>query len=140
MVATQFLGAFNDNVFKQLVLLLGLDYMANQRLLKDPYQTVSMILFSLGFILFSGFAGWLSDRYSKRRIIVLSKVAEIVVMALGAPAFYFTPDLSAAQMTFLIVILFFMGTQSASSALQSTASSRNCFEIATCRSPTASFR
>ena len=35
------------------------------------------------FVIFSGYAGYLADRHSKRIIIVLAKVAEIVVMLLG---------------------------------------------------------
>ena len=41
-------------------------------------------LFGSRFVLFSGYAGYLADRYSKQTIIVLSKVAEIVAMLLGA--------------------------------------------------------
>ncbi len=113
LVATQFLGAFNDNVFKQMVLLIGLDYAASKRLSDDPYQAFSSAMFALAFILFSGFAGWLSDRYSKRTTIVVCKVAEIVVMSLGALVFYFVPNLGESQMTLLIVVLFLMGTHSA---------------------------
>ncbi|MEX0819337.1 MAG: MFS transporter [Pirellulaceae bacterium] len=109
MTATQFLGAFNDNLFKQLMLLLAIPVGAAASFEQDR-QGVATIVFALPFILFSGYAGYLSDRYSKRRIIVLSKVAEIVVMLLGLFAF-------ASFATFgyrgLLVVLFLMGTQSA---------------------------
>jgi acyl-[acyl-carrier-protein]-phospholipid O-acyltransferase/long-chain-fatty-acid--[acyl-carrier-protein] ligase len=104
MVGTQFLGAFNDNLFKQLMLLLALKVAARDM------QPVAMFVFSLPFLLFSGYAGYLSDRFSKRNVIVLSKVAEIVVMALGMLGF-----LLFLQFGFpgLLLVLFLMGTQSA---------------------------
>ena len=105
MTSTQFLGAFNDNVFKQLVLLLALSVSA-----KDDWQGIATIIFATPFILFSGFAGFLSERFSKTHIIVASKVAEIVVMALGVIAFYFYTSLGIYG---AFVVLFLMGTQSA---------------------------
>jgi acyl-[acyl-carrier-protein]-phospholipid O-acyltransferase/long-chain-fatty-acid--[acyl-carrier-protein] ligase len=113
MTATQFLGAFNDNLFKQLVLLICLDYVALRSLESDPYQAWAQGMFSLPFVLFSGFAGWLSDRNSKRTIVVFSKVAEIVVMAAGL-ALFLTLDFGTdGYLVGLIAVLFLMGAQSA---------------------------
>ncbi len=102
MAITQFLGAFNDNLFKQIMLLITVMSAGGDR------QALAMGAFSLPFVLFSGLGGFLSDRYSKRRIIVLAKVAEIVIMASAAIVF-----LTGAQLAPLLVVLFFMGTQSA---------------------------
>ncbi|MCA9028044.1 MAG: MFS transporter [Planctomycetaceae bacterium] len=113
MTATQFLGAFNDNVFKQLVLLLSVDYMLVHKLTSDPYQTTALAVFALPFVLLSGFAGWLSDRVSKRRVIILAKVAEIVVMALGFLAFVSADQGTEALMTYLLLVLLVMSVQSA---------------------------
>lgn len=113
MTATQFLGAFNDNLFKQLLLLLSVAVATGASVSatgSKDLQWVALFVFSLPFILFSGFAGFLSDRHGKRRVIVLSKVAEIVVMLLGMAA------LIAYTSTGLIgpmAVLFLMGTQSA---------------------------
>jgi acyl-[acyl-carrier-protein]-phospholipid O-acyltransferase/long-chain-fatty-acid--[acyl-carrier-protein] ligase len=104
MTITQFWGAFNDNLFKQLMLLLSLKVAAEDR------QHVAMAVFSIPFVLFSGFAGYLADRYSKRAIVVLSKFAEIVVMLLGMVAFL---SFGAYGFAGLLVVLFLMGTQSA---------------------------
>lgn len=109
MTATQFLGAFNDNLFKQLMLLLAIPVGAAAALEQDR-QAVATIVFALPFILFSGYAGFLSDRYSKRRVIVLSKAAEIVVMLLGLFAF---ANFAAFGYEGLLVVLFLMGMQSA---------------------------
>lgn len=105
LVLAQFLGAFNDNAFKQLVLLLAVDQTRDQS--GGSYQAIATALFALPFLLFSGFAGNLADRFSKTRVIQLSKFAEIVVMALGAVAFGF------GSMPLLLGIVFLMGAQSA---------------------------
>jgi MFS family permease len=108
MNLTQFLGAFNDNLFKQMVLLICVDYARGAGHGRD-YQSVAGFLFALPFVLFSGFAGFLADRVSKRRIVVTMKVAEIGVMAGGFLAFHAL----SGQLFWLIVVLFAMGTHSA---------------------------
>lgn len=104
MTITQFLGSFNDNLFKQIVLLICVDQVARSG--KD-YQPIALALFAIPFVLFSGYAGYLSDRYSKRFIVVLAKVAEIVVMTGGLFAFL------NGEIWGLFVVLGMMSTQSA---------------------------
>ncbi len=101
---TQFLGAFNDNLFKQLVMLLCVD-----RALEGgrDLQGLAMFLFAWPFIAFSGFAGFLSDRFSKRTIIVLCKLAELGIVLLGLIGFV-TGSLFA-----LLSVLCLMGVHSA---------------------------
>jgi MFS family permease len=108
MTATQFLGAFNDNLFKQLMLLLAIPVGAAAARKADE-QGLATMIFSLPFVLFSGFAGYLSDRYSKRTMIVLCKVAEIGIMLLGMLGFlaYGTTGYRG-----LLMVLFLMGTHS----------------------------
>jgi acyl-[acyl-carrier-protein]-phospholipid O-acyltransferase/long-chain-fatty-acid--[acyl-carrier-protein] ligase len=111
MAVTQFLGAFNDNLFKQLMLLLATPTLAElaagtARDRQGPAQAV----FSAGFLIFSGFAGYLSDRFSKRPIVIMSKVAEIVVMLMGLVGFMMYDLIGFGGM---LVVLFLMGTQSA---------------------------
>jgi MFS family permease len=109
MTATQFLGAFNDNLFKQLMLLLAIPVGAAAATKADE-QGLATMVFSLPFILFSGYAGYLSDRFSKRTVIMLAKVAEIGIMLLGVAAFL-SYDLAGYRG--LLVVLFLMGTHSA---------------------------
>ena len=111
MTATQFLGAFNDNLFKQMVLLLCLD-IARAPGGKD-WQGLAGVIFAVPFILFSGFAGWLSDRTPKRGLVVLCKVAEIVIMAAGVAAFFFGNLRPETQLVYLFIVLAMMSTQSA---------------------------
>lgn len=114
MTITQFLGAFNDNIFKQILLLLFVKIPLPNGEYRD-LQWLAMLAFSLPFVLFSGFAGHLSDRYPKQRIILLSKVAEIVVMAIGCGLFvwYAQSGLTTLLVVLLTITLFAMGTQSA---------------------------
>ncbi|MCU0708978.1 MAG: MFS transporter [Pirellula sp.] len=105
---TQFLGAFNDNVYKQLVLLLAIPAGAGVAANED-WQGWATFVFSLPFVLFSGFAGYLSDRWSKTPIIVASKVAEIAIMILGVIAFL---NYDSWGMAGTWTVLFLMATQS----------------------------
>ena len=85
MTATQFLGAFNDNLYKQLMLLLAIRVQGNGK--ADDNQGIAMIVFCIPFLLFSGIAGFLSERISKRTIVVAAKAAEIGITLLGLAAF-----------------------------------------------------
>lgn len=111
MAATQFLGAFNDNLFKQLILLLATPTAAELAAgAGSDVQGVAQIVFAASFLIFSGVAGHLADRYSKRTVVVLAKVAEIVVMLLGLIGFLWYDQAGLAG---LMIVLFLMGTQSA---------------------------
>ncbi len=109
MAATQFLGAFNDNLFKQLVLLLSIQGIAADK--ASDRQGLAMFIFAAPFLAFTGFAGFLADRLSKRLIVVTCKAAEIGVMALGAVAFVSFE--SNQRLWPLYVVLFLMGAHSA---------------------------
>ena len=105
---TQFLGAFNDNVFKNaLVVLITFGIYSNA-----DQHVQSKILFSAGlfvipFILFSGIAGQLADKYERASLIRRIKVIEIGLVLLAAFGFY-TRDL-----TILMTTLFLFGIRSA---------------------------
>lgn len=103
LVGAQFLGAFNDNLFKQLVLFLAAGYLFPGR----DVQGLAFAIFSLPFVLFSGIAGDLSERYSKQTIILSMKVAEIAIMLLGAMA------LQLIHWQAMLGVLFLMGIHSA---------------------------
>jgi acyl-[acyl-carrier-protein]-phospholipid O-acyltransferase/long-chain-fatty-acid--[acyl-carrier-protein] ligase len=118
ITATQFLGAFNDNIFKMLLMLICADYVADRagggtNPYFDPWQTAASLLFAFAFVMFSGVAGFLSDRFRKRRIIVASKIAEIGVMTAGLLVFLTGQPGSNAFIFSLFAVLFLMGVQSA---------------------------
>jgi len=102
---TQLLGVFNDNAFKMMIFMLAVDASAEGG--GGDLQAIASGLFALPFLLFSGFAGVLSDKFSKTRIIVWMKIAEIAIMVAGGVAFH------QRSMTLLLATLFLMGAQSA---------------------------
>lgn len=82
--ATQFLGALNDNFYKGLIIYLLLDLSGPDD--KTKVMSLAGAFFVLPFLMLSTSAGKLADSYSKSRIIILTKCAEIAVMALGLVA------------------------------------------------------
>lgn len=127
MTVTQFLGALNDTIFKQLVLLLCLGVMVAGSVGPQDMQFLAQAIFSIPFVLFSGISGWWSDRMTKRSLIIGCKVLEIVVMAAAVATFAW---MAAPSVTLpagaeddplylmqgvpwvLFAVLFLMGTQS----------------------------
>ncbi|MEM8945513.1 MAG: MFS transporter [Planctomycetota bacterium] len=108
MTVTQFFGAFNDNLFKQLILLLSITVLADGTTVDQ--QGTATLIFSLPFLVVTGIAGYLSDRIGKRGIIVWCKVAEILIMALGGLAFAYYSQ--STSLVLLYCVLFLMGAQS----------------------------
>ena len=103
----QFLGAFNDNVFKQaLVILLAYQTASYTTMSSDTLQNLAQALFVLPFFLFSATAGQLADKYEKSRLITITVAIELAVMALGAVGL-FTQNLAL-----LLAALFLGGVQS----------------------------
>ena len=105
---TQFLGAFNDNLYKNALVVM-LTFRAAQWTTLTPETLANLAagLFILPFFLFSATAGQLADKYDKARLARLAKLLEIVVMGLGALGFYLH------SLPVLLAVLFLMGLQSA---------------------------
>ncbi|GIK24776.1 MAG: glycerol acyltransferase [Rhodocyclales bacterium] len=104
----QFLGALNDNVFKQaLVILLTYSTASYTTMSTDILQNLAQALFVLPFFLFSATAGQLADKYEKSRLIGITVAIEFVCMALGAAGFFLH------SLPLLFTALFLGGIQSA---------------------------
>ncbi|HVS25832.1 MAG TPA: MFS transporter [Burkholderiales bacterium] len=104
---TQFLGAFNDNVFKNaLVILVTFHAASLSTLNENTLPNLAQGLFILPFFLFSAIAGQLADKYEKSNLIRLIKLAEICIMMLGAIGLYWR------NLTLLMTALFFLGLHS----------------------------
>jgi len=104
---TQFLGAFNDNIFKTaLLILITMTFATSNQEKSDFLVNLSSGLFILPFFLFSATAGQLADKFHKSALIRYIKFSEIIIMVLGGIAFYFQ------NISFAIVVLFLMGTHS----------------------------
>ncbi len=104
-MATQFLGALNDNLYKLIVSLIIIDTVLDQTG-GGIYLSLAQALFVLPFIIFSPFSGYLADRYSKTKILRWAKVMEIVVMGFGLVFF------TIGNVPALLTVLFFMGLHS----------------------------
>ena len=104
---TQFFGAFNDNVYKNALVIL-ITYKAYVLGALGPESMVALCggIFILPFFLFSAMAGQICDKYSKSKLMFLIKVWEILVMLIGAFGFY------TENMLVLLTTLFLMGLQS----------------------------
>src|SRR5438128_10366860 len=96
---TQFLGAFNDNLFKIVVSLLAV-HIATRGGGERELSIISAI-FILPFLLFSGYAGQVADIYSKRTVLVVTKSLEIVAASLGLYAFL----MGHLELTYAVVFL-----------------------------------
>src|SRR5581483_8473371 len=105
LLATQFLGTVNDNLFRWLVALIGRHYVAPEY--ASQIMAAGLACLVLPYIVLAAPAGYLADRYSKRSVIVACKVAEIVIMLAGVGAIY------VGSSTALFSVLAVMGAQSA---------------------------
>jgi 1-acyl-sn-glycerol-3-phosphate acyltransferase len=104
---TQFLGAFNDNLFKNaLVILVAYRSMNLMGISSQQIVVACAGIFILPFFLFSATAGQLADRFAKWRLIRLVKIWEIGVMVLAGVGFAFN------NLPLLLAVLFLMGMQS----------------------------
>jgi 1-acyl-sn-glycerol-3-phosphate acyltransferase len=105
---TQLCGAFNDNIFKQSLILailykLSLSADADRSLLVN----LCALLFILPFLLFSALGGQFGEKFAKDALIRAIKLAEIFIMLLGAAGFLLN------SLPLMFIALFAMGTQSA---------------------------
>ncbi len=104
---TQFLGALNDNIFRNgLVILITFQGVRIAGMDAGQLANVAGALFILPFFLFSATAGQLADKYEKSRLMRSIKLLEIVLMVLAAFAFV------TQSHTMLLAVLFLMGCQS----------------------------
>jgi MFS family permease len=83
LFATQFLGAFNDSLFKQAVVLFVTYQLYSNAAKEFQFSAIAQGLFMLPFFLFSALAGQLADDHDKSRLIRIIKLAEIGIMVLG---------------------------------------------------------
>ncbi|MDE3084671.1 MAG: MFS transporter, partial [Verrucomicrobiota bacterium] len=108
LFTVQFLGAFNDNVFKNAFILLATFKLADKMgWSADITATAIGGLFILPFLLFSAFAGQLADRFEKSRMIRLTKLWEVVIMAAAGLGFAWE------QPWVLFAVIFATGVQAA---------------------------
>jgi len=104
---TQFLGAFNDNLYKNaLVVLLTFQTAQWTSLRPEILANLAAGLFILPFFLFSATAGQLADKYDKARLARLAKLLEIAITGVAVAGFL------AHSLGLLLAALFLLGLQS----------------------------
>ncbi len=81
---TQLLGAFNDNLFKNAMVLFVVYQVYNDERSETWFSALATGLFILPFFLLSALSGQLADQRDKATIIRWVKAAEILIMAVGA--------------------------------------------------------
>lgn len=106
LFSTQFLGAFNDSLFKQAVVLF-----VTYQLYSDPakefqFSAIAQALFILPFFLFSALSGQLADDHDKARVIRIIKAAEIFIMLAGGAG------IVLANIPLMLAAVFAMGIHS----------------------------
>ncbi len=104
--ATQALGAFNDNAFRQAMVVLVAFHLGLSDADVGFYSNLAPALFILPFFLFSASAGQLAEKFEKTRLIRYVKLFEIAAMALAAYAFH------AHDVPLLLTVLVMMGLHS----------------------------
>ena len=104
---TQFLGALNDNIFRNgLVILVTFQGVLVAGMNHSELANVAGALFILPFFLFSATAGQLADKYEKSMLMRRIKLLEITLMIIAAIAF------ASGSYVALLLVLFLMGCQS----------------------------
>lgn len=119
---SQLAGAFNDNLFKQALILaiiykLTFSNLVDQQLIsslfnggvidKDFLVNFCAIVFILPFFLFSALGGQLGEKFEKAGLIRKIKIAEIITMTIGATGLFLN------SFALMLVTLFALGVQSA---------------------------
>lgn len=88
LFVTQFLGAFNDNLFKNAMIFFATYQIFNSVEQETQFSAIATGIFILPFFLFSALAGQLADTYDKARIMRIIKAAEVAIMLVGAAGIF----------------------------------------------------
>lgn len=105
LLATQFLGAANDNILRWLVIGVGKQYVSPDKV--GWILAAGSAAFVLPYVLLAAPAGYLADRFSKRQVIVTCKAAEIAIMVIAVIA------IMTGSVALMLTVVTAMGAQSA---------------------------
>jgi MFS family permease len=106
LFSTQFLGAFNDSLFKQAVVLFVTYQLYSNPAKEFQFSAIAQGLFILPFFLFSALSGQLADDHDKARMIRIIKLAEIGIMLVGGAG------IVLANIPMMLAAVFAMGIHS----------------------------
>lgn len=102
LLAAQALAVFDDNTFKQL-LVLFVTASIPSLVTRNLYISLGTALYVLPYIVFSSYAGQVADHFSKRRVIVFMKMVEATLLVLATIAMF------AGHAMAMLVVLFLLG-------------------------------
>lgn len=106
LFVTQFLGAFNDNLFRTAMVMLVIYSIYDDPTREAQFSTIAQGLFILPFFLLSAISGQLADSHDKAGLIRIIKTAEIIIMLFGAAG------LVLHNVPLMLAALFAMGVHS----------------------------
>ncbi|OGV61039.1 MAG: hypothetical protein A2498_14345 [Lentisphaerae bacterium RIFOXYC12_FULL_60_16] len=109
MAGSYFLGVFNDNFFKQAILLIAV------AAARPDLQAVVPVVFTVPYLLVAAPAGWLADRFPRRWVIIACKLIELLAMLVAAAGLVlFDGRMSLFSVPWMLVLLMIglMGLQS----------------------------
>jgi MFS family permease len=106
LFSTQFLGAFNDSLFKQAVVLFVTYQLYSDAAREAQFSAIAQGLFILPFFLLSALAGQLADDHDKASLIRIIKALEILIMLVGGAG------LILANIPLMLAAVFAMGVHS----------------------------
>ncbi len=113
LFTTQFLGAFNDNLFKTAMVLFATYAVFNDPQVESYFNAIATALAILPFCLLSALSGQLADTYDKARIIRIVKTAEIGIMLFGLAGIYVAKSgYTNVGIGMMLAAVFMLGTHS----------------------------
>jgi MFS family permease len=116
LFGTQLLGAFNDNLFKQSVLLFVVYEHYHNEQAENWFSALTTFLFTLPFLCLSALSGQLADSMDKAKIIRIVKTCEILIMLVGAGGLLMARGgimVDSVAIPLMLLAMFAMGTHSA---------------------------
>ncbi len=96
---TQFFAALNDNLYKLILIFFVISVKGEEH--SNTILSLAGAIFVIPFILFAPISGIIADRYSKRTIIYLTRLCEILTMTLGVISFIFKSIMGGYAVLFL---------------------------------------
>lgn len=105
LLTTQFLVALNDNIFRWLIIPIG-KWAIGWTDKTDQIRMIGSLAFVLPFMFLASYAGYVCDKYNRRKVIIWCKIAELVVMLIGTVA------ILSKSVPFMLITLFLMASQS----------------------------
>jgi len=115
LFVTQLLGAFNDNLYKNAMVLFVVYSIYNSQEAEAQFSAIASGLFILPFFILSALAGQLADMRDKAAIIRIVKFCEILIMIVGGAGLYFAWQggaMASFSIPLMLAALFAMGVHS----------------------------